>query len=172
MTDLEKLTLVLGGARSGKSRHAESLLLQSGLSPVYFATGQALDDEMAERIRKHQEQRGNAWRTVEAPLDLASALTREAAPDTAILVDCLTLWLSNVMGTDRDSEMEIASLVAALSGLTGPVILVSNEVGQGIVPDNALARRYRDLAGRMHQDIAVVAQRVDFVTAGLAQRLK
>jgi len=172
MTTLPSLTLVLGGARSGKSRHAETLVLSAGATPLYFATGEPRDGEMAARIQRHRERRGTDWRTVEEPLELATALTREATPDTAVLVDCLTLWLGNLMGADRDVEAEIAALVAVLPKLPGPVVLVSNEVGQGIVPDNALARRFRDQAGLLHQEIAAIANRVDFVTAGIPRRLK
>ncbi len=169
---LVALTLVLGGARSGKSRFAEALVEGSGLDAVYVATGQAGDGEMAARIAHHQARRGAAWRTLEAPLSLAAALAREAAPGRAVLVDCLTLWLANIMADGRDVEAEAAQLIAALADLSGPVVLVSNEVGQGIVPDNALARAFRDHAGRLHQDIAAAADAVHFVTAGLAQTLK
>jgi adenosylcobinamide kinase/adenosylcobinamide-phosphate guanylyltransferase len=172
MSDLPRVTLVLGGARSGKSRHAEQLVDQSGGAPLYIATAEAGDGEMATRIAAHRARRGTAWRTVEEPLDLAGVLRREAASGSVILVDCLTLWLANLIAAERDIAAETAALIAALGDLAAPVVLVSNEVGQGIVPDNALARRFRDAAGRLHQDIAVVADRVDFVTAGLVQRLK
>lgn len=166
------LTLVLGGARSGKSSFAETLVESSGLDAVYVATAQAGDGEMAERIAHHQARRGVVWRTLEAPLELAATLAREAAPGRALLVDCLTLWLANIMADGRDIEAEAAQLIAALGALAGPVVLVSNEVGQGIVPDNALARAFRDHAGRLHQDIAAAADTVYFVTAGLVQTLK
>jgi adenosylcobinamide kinase/adenosylcobinamide-phosphate guanylyltransferase len=172
MSAIPMVTLVLGGARSGKSRHAEALVEQSGASAVYLATAEAGDKEMAERITVHRSRRGEAWRTVEEPLDLATALDRETDPGSVVLVDCLTLWLSNLMAADRDIVSDSAALVAVLGDLQGPVVLVSNEVGQGIVPDNALARRFRDHAGRLHQDIAAIADRVDFVTAGLIHRLK
>ncbi len=172
MSELPPMTLILGGARSGKSQHAEALVLATDATPIYLATGAAHDDEMAERIRQHKERRGERWRTVEEPLDLADALQREATPGKVVLVDCLTLWLGNLMGADRNIERDIAALLDILPSLSAPIVLVSNEVGQGIVPDNALARRFRDLAGSMHQDLAAIADRVDFVTAGLAQRLK
>ncbi len=172
MTELRQLTLVLGGARSGKSRHAEALVLATGATPIYVATGEPRDGEMAARIQQHRKRRGADWRTVEEPLELATALTREAAPGTAVLVDCLTLWLANLMDADRDIEAETAALIAALPKLPAPVILVCTEVGQGIVPDNALARRFRDHAGLLHQKVAGIADRVEFVTAGIAQRLK
>jgi len=127
---------------------------------------------MADRIRHHRGRRGAHWRTHEEPLALAEALRRVARPDRPVLVDCLTLWLSNVMLADRDVVAEAAALVSALPRLDGPVVLVSNEVGQGIVPDNALARRFRDEAGRLHQAVAAVAQRVVFVVAGLPMVLK
>lgn len=166
------LTLVLGGARSGKSRHAETLVLESGLAPVYLATAQALDDEMAGRIAAHRARRGLVWRTVEEPLDLVGALQRECAPERIVLVDCLTLWLSNLMSAGRDVEVESARLLEALPGLAGPLVLVSNEVGQGVVPDNAMARRFIDHAGLLHQGIAVQADAVVLMSAGLPHRLK
>jgi adenosylcobinamide kinase/adenosylcobinamide-phosphate guanylyltransferase len=167
-----RLTLVLGGARSGKSAHAEHLALASGLSPVYVATAQALDDEMTRRIAAHRARRGPDWRTVEEPLDLVGTLRREGAPERAVLVDCLTLWLTNLMVAGRTVEAECARLLDALPGLAGPVVLVSNEVGQGITPDNAMARRFIDHAGRLHQGSARQADAVVLMTAGLAQRLK
>lgn len=165
--NLTKLTLVLGGARSGKSRYAEQLI---GARPaLYIATGEPHDDEMRARIRDHQGRRGTHWTTREAPLALAAAL-REA--DRPALVDCLTLWLSNLLGAGLDPETETRALIAALSAVSVPVILVSNEVGLGIVPDNKLAREFRDHAGRLHQAVAAVATRVVFVAAGLPLTLK
>jgi adenosylcobinamide kinase/adenosylcobinamide-phosphate guanylyltransferase len=166
------ITLVLGGARSGKSRHAERLALESGLAPVYLATAQAQDDEMARRIAAHRARRGPAWRTVEEPLDLVGALRRECAPQRIVLVDCLTLWLTNLMVAGREVEAESARLLEALPGLSGPVVLVSNEVGQGVVPDNVMARQFLDHAGSLHQGIAEQADAVVFMTAGLPHRLK
>jgi adenosylcobinamide kinase / adenosylcobinamide-phosphate guanylyltransferase len=167
-----KLTLLLGGARSGKSRHAEHLGLASGLAPVYLATAQALDDEMARRIAAHRARRGPLWRTVEESLDLVAALLRECAPEKIVLVDCLTLWLSNLMGAGRDVTAESAQLLEALPRLAGPVLLVSNEVGQGVVPDNPMARQFVDHAGLLHQGIAERADAVVLMTAGLPHRLK
>ena len=169
---LTGLTLVLGGARSGKSRHAERLAVQSGLAPVYVATAQALDEEMAQRIAAHRARRGPAWRTVEEPLDLVGVLQREGAPGRIVLVDCLTLWLSNLMVAGRDVAAESARLIEALPGLAGPVLLVSNEVGQGVVPDNVMARQFVDHAGMLHQGIAERADAVVFMAAGLPHRLK
>lgn len=171
-TPLPPLTLVLGGARSGKSRHAEALVLGSGLDPVYLATAEPLDGEMSERIALHRDRRGPAWRTLEVPIRLAAALRQEATADRAILVDCLTLWLSNLLGAGHDIEAETRELCAALRHLAGPVVLVSNEVGQGVVPPNALARRFVDDAGRLHQAIVAQADQVVFMVAGLPSVLK
>ncbi|CAO3444253.1 Adenosylcobinamide kinase (EC 2.7.1.156) / Adenosylcobinamide-phosphate guanylyltransferase (EC 2.7.7.62) [Azospirillum argentinense] len=166
------ITLVLGGARSGKSRYAEGLVTASPGPRVYIATAQVWDSEMADRVARHQEDRGPGWTTVEEPLDLPGALRRHAAPGTGVLVDCLTLWLSNLMMAEADVPARSTELLAALAEVEGRVVLVSNEVGLGIVPDNALARRFRDHAGRLHQDIAAVARRVAFVAAGLPLLLK
>lgn len=162
-------TLILGGARSGKTTHALRLAEASTGGLVMIATAQALDDEMAERIARHQAERGRRWRTLEAPLDLVGALA-EVRPGETAVVDCLTLWVSNLMFAERDIEGETRGLIAALAGRD--VILVSNEVGLGIVPDNALARRFRDEAGRLNQRIAAAADRVLFIAAGLPMVLK
>lgn len=169
---LAAVTLVLGGARSGKSAWAEARALESGLSPVYLATAEAGDAEMAERIAHHRARRGARWATVEEPLELTAALQDWCRPDRVVLVDCLTLWLANLMDAGREPEAEGARLAAALSGLRGPAILVANEVGLGIVPDNALARAFRDAAGRLNQRIAAAAQHVVFLAAGLPLALK
>ncbi|MGA7486563.1 MAG: bifunctional adenosylcobinamide kinase/adenosylcobinamide-phosphate guanylyltransferase [Xanthobacteraceae bacterium] len=161
-----RLTLVLGGARSGKSRYAESLITACAPPWIYVATAQACDDEMAQRILAHRARRIAGWQTIEAPHDLAGALA--AAPAQApLLVDCVTLWLSNRMLADADLDAEIVRLEDALAGHTGIVVLVSNEVGYGIVPDNALARRFRDAQGRVNQRLAARADRVTLVVAGL-----
>jgi adenosylcobinamide kinase/adenosylcobinamide-phosphate guanylyltransferase len=172
MADLSPLTLVLGGARSGKSRFAEDLLEGVPGERVYLATAEAGDAEMAERIRHHRARRGGGWRTVEEPLRLANALEREAGEGRAVLVDCLTLWLANAMAAGLDMEREASALLACLPGLKGPVVFVSNEVGQGIVPENALARRFRDHAGRLHQALAQASDRVYLIVAGLPLTLK
>ncbi|MDP6515373.1 MAG: bifunctional adenosylcobinamide kinase/adenosylcobinamide-phosphate guanylyltransferase [Alphaproteobacteria bacterium] len=169
---LAPVTLILGGARSGKSRYAESLVESQPGAWIYVATAEPGDDEMAARIRAHQVRRGNRWTTIEAPLDLAGALRRAASAEGAVLVDCLTLWLSNLIAAGHDIEAETAGLTAVLSELAGPVVLVSNEVGLGIVPDNPLARRFRDQAGLLHQAIAAVAPSVVWVAAGLPLHLK
>jgi adenosylcobinamide kinase/adenosylcobinamide-phosphate guanylyltransferase len=169
---LMPVTLILGGARSGKSRHGEALVESQPGPCVYLATAEAGDAEMAARIAAHRARRGARWTTVEVPLDLVGALELAAGPDRAVLVDCLTLWLSNLLGAGRDVTGECARLLAALPGLAGPVVFVSNEVGQGVVPDNALARAFVDRAGRLHQDLAAAADRVIFMTAGLPMDLK
>jgi adenosylcobinamide kinase / adenosylcobinamide-phosphate guanylyltransferase len=161
-------TLVLGGARSGKSRYAEALLANAR-PRTYLATAEAGDAEMVERIRRHREQRGPAWSIGEAPLELPAAIRAESG---ALLVDCLTLWVSNLMAQGRDLEDATEQLCAAIRRPGGPVVLVSNEVGLGIVPDNALARAFRDHAGRLNQRVAAVADRVLFVAAGLPLALK
>lgn len=169
---LPPVSLVLGGARSGKSRHAEALVESQPGACLYLATAEPGDAEMAERIRLHRERRGQRWQTLEEPLDLAGALGGAARPDGAVLVDCLTLWLSNLLGAGRDAAQESARLLAALPGLAGPVVFVSNEVGLGVHPANALARSFVDHAGRLHQDLAGAAQLVVFMAAGLPLVLK
>jgi adenosylcobinamide kinase / adenosylcobinamide-phosphate guanylyltransferase len=169
---LPRLTLVLGGARSGKSRFAERLVLESGFEPVYLATAEPLDQEMAARIAEHRARRKKGWQTVEEPLDLSGALARECGPERAVLVDCLTLWLSNLMTDGRDVAAESARLVDALRSLRGALVLVSNEVGHGVVPDNPMARAFVDHAGRLHQALAGRADAVILLLAGLPQRLK
>lgn len=161
------VTLVLGGARSGKSRYAEGLVTAFGGPRIYIATARVWDDEMADRVARHRDDRGPGWTTVEEPLDLTGALRAHAADGTGVLVDCLTLWLTNLMMAEADIDAETAALAAALAGLPGRIVLVSNEVGLGIVPDNALARRFRDHAGRLHQTVAALAPRVVLTVAGL-----
>ena len=164
--------LVLGGARSGKSRFAQARAeaLESDL--VYIATAQALDTEMDERIARHREDRGPRWRTVEEPLDLPVTIARQSSPGNVLLVDCLTLWLSNLMLAERDVDGAAEQLLLAMTKAPGSLILVANEVGLGIVPDNALARRFRDAAGRLNQILAEKADEVMFIAAGLPLRLK
>ena len=163
--------LVTGGARSGKSRRAELLVRSFPGQPVYIATAEALDAEMQARIAGHRARRGNDWIEREVPLDLVDAL---AATDGggARLVDCLTLWLSNLLHAERDWSQELARLADALPRQRSPLVMVTNEVGLGIVPDNALARAFRDAAGSMNQTIAAVADSVEFVVAGLPMKLK
>ena len=165
--------LVLGGQRSGKSRYAEALVAASGRRLVYLATATPGDSEMQERIAAHRARRGEGrWHTIEEPLDLAGALWRAARVDTAVLVDCLTLWLTNLMGAERDVEQETGRLTATLAKIAGPVVIVSNEVGSGIIPANALARRYADELGTMNQRVAEAVDRVMLVAAGMPLVLK
>jgi adenosyl cobinamide kinase/adenosyl cobinamide phosphate guanylyltransferase len=159
------LTFVLGGARSGKSRHAEGLVTATPGPWTYIATAQAFDAEMRGRIARHRDARVPGWHTVEAPVEMPAALGRAGV--APVLVDCLTLWLSNLMLGNTDLPTAVAALMTALDGRTAPTVLVSNEVGLGIVPDNALARAFRDEAGRLHQQVAGRADRVVLVVAGL-----
>lgn len=167
-----RVTLVLGGTRSGKSAYAEACALSGGAAPVYIATAQAFDGEMEDRIVAHRERRGAEWRTVEEPLDLTGALRSAENADSVILVDCLTLWLNNLMAAERDIGFETAALIETLSALRGRIVLVASEVGLGIVPENALARAFRDCQGQLNQAVAAAADRVVFVAAGLPLVLK
>ncbi len=165
--------LILGGARSGKSRYAEQLAVDSALPVTYIATAEAADAEMAARVAHHRAQRPAAWALVEEPLALAAALQQAAADDRCLLVDCLTLWLSNLLAAgDECLQREQEALLQTLPQLPGRILLVSNEVGWGIVPANALARRFRDEAGRLHQQLAARCRRVTLVVAGLPLALK
>jgi adenosylcobinamide kinase/adenosylcobinamide-phosphate guanylyltransferase len=163
--------LITGGARSGKSTRAEARALSFPGQPVYIATAEAFDTEMEDRIAKHRARRGTEWIEREVPLDLVQALV-ETEGGGARLVDCLTLWLSNLLHSERDWSREVTHLAEILPRLRSPVIMVTNEVGLGIVPDNALARSYRDAAGFMNQAIAAAADEVEFVVAGLPMKLK
>lgn len=165
-----RLTLVLGGARSGKSRHAEALVRSSAPPWIYVATAEALDDEMRERIARHQSERGDRWQTLEAPLALAETLA--SLQEGTVLVDCLTLWLSNVLLAERDIDAESDRLLAALAAAPGQIVVVSNEVGLGIVPDTPLGRRFRDAQGRLNQRVAQLADHVVLLTAGIPLTLK
>jgi adenosylcobinamide kinase / adenosylcobinamide-phosphate guanylyltransferase len=167
-----KVVLLLGGARSGKSRMAQSLAESMAGDLVYVATGEAGDDEMAARIAQHRSERSARWRTVEVPLDLPDAIGRNGGIDSVVLVDCLTLWLSNLMLGEHDVAAATDRLLTALAKVEGAVLLVANEVGMGIVPENALARRFRDEAGRLNQRVAAMADEVLLVAAGLAVRMK
>lgn len=169
---LVPVTLILGGARSGKSRHGERLAEARPGPLLYVATAQAGDGEMAERIARHRARRGARWQTVEEPLELAAVLRAAETREGAVLVDCLTLWLSNLLHARRDPAAETTALLDVLPTLTRPVIFISNEVGLGIVPENALARAFIDQAGWMHQRLAEAADTVLFIAAGLAMTLK
>jgi len=168
------LELILGGARSGKSRFAERLAADSGLAVTYIATSQALDGEMTERIAHHRERRPAHWTLVEEPLQLARVLCEQAAAQRCLLVDCLTLWLTNLLMLDDAARLaeERNALLECLDGLPGRILLVSNETGLGVVPLGELTRRYVDEAGWLHQAVAERAQRVTFMVAGLPMTLK
>lgn len=167
-------TLILGGARSGKSALAERLAAASGHEVVYIATAQARDEEMAARIAHHRAQRPAHWVSVEEPLSLAAALEAHARPGRCVLVDCLTLWLSNLLGEADGGRFtqERDALLQLLPSLKGQVLMVSNEVGLGVIPMGELTRRFVDEAGRLHQTLAAQCERVLFVTAGLPMPLK
>ena len=164
-------TLVLGGARSGKTAFAQAQAEAAVARPTLIATAQAFDEEMLARVDRHRAERGDRWATIEAPLDLTAALATLAADD-AVVVDCLTLWLSNLMHAEVDIDASVRDLIIALAACPARIWLVGNEVGQGIVPDNALARRFRDEAGWMHQRLAAAADAVFLIVAGLPLRLK
>ena len=168
---LAKLSLILGGASSGKSAFAETLVVNSGAPRVYVATAQAFDDEMHAKIAAHLAMRGDQWRTIETALGAADALA-EVAQDEVVLLDCATMWLSNHLLADSDLELETQSLLLALENCLGRVVVVSNEVGLDVVPDNALARRFRDAQGKLNQQIAARADLVALVVAGLPMTLK
>lgn len=170
--EVSRSILVLGGARSGKSAFAERRVLDSGLERHYVATGRAWDEEMAARISQHRATRGEGWQTHEEPLDLIATLARLDAPGRVILVDCLTLWVTNLMMEERDLAADFAGLADHVGRAAAVLVLVSNEVGLGIVPDNRMAREFRDHAGRLHQMIAATAREVYFVAAGLPLKMK
>lgn len=169
MSELPRLTLVLGGARSGKSRYAETLVMHAPPPWTYVATAEALDEEMRERIAHHRDRRDERWQTRDVPLELAGEVARIEGP---ALIDCLTLWLSNVMLAGRDVEAESERLISALSAVSGPIVAVSNEVGLGLVPETPLGRAFRDAQGRLNQRVAAAADHVVFMAAGLPLNLK
>lgn len=172
MKPLPPLSLVLGGARSGKSLFAETLVLESGLEPVYLATGAGRDSEMQARISAHQARRGSNWLTIEEEIDLAAALEQNTSRGRAVLVDCMTMWTANLMGSGRNLELEFIRLLDVLPRLAGPVVCVSGEVGLGIVPDNAAARAFADHLGTLNQKLALAAGYVVLMAAGLPLQLK
>ncbi|TIX88828.1 bifunctional adenosylcobinamide kinase/adenosylcobinamide-phosphate guanylyltransferase [Rhizobium sp. P44RR-XXIV] len=165
-------TFVLGGARSGKSRFAETLVSDTGLERHYVATGQAWDDEMRDRIAQHRADRGDLWQTHEEPVNLVARLAAIDADGRAVLVDCLTLWVTNLMMAERDMATEFAALTEFLPKARSRLVLVSNEVGLGIVPENRMAREFRDHAGRLHQMVAAASAEVYFIAAGLPLKMK
>ncbi|MDA7947839.1 MAG: bifunctional adenosylcobinamide kinase/adenosylcobinamide-phosphate guanylyltransferase [Hyphomicrobiaceae bacterium] len=172
MTGTGKSILVIGGARSGKSRYAEALAAAWTGPKIYFATAEPGDEEMAARIAAHQARRGDDWRTVTALLNLPDALRAHSDEDAFILIDCLTIWLSNVFLAKNDCAAAVEDFLEALAHTQGMTVLVSNEVGGGIVPDNAMAREFRDIAGETNQKVAAIVDEVVLVTAGLPQVLK
>lgn len=165
-------TLILGGARSGKSARALQLAEAGDKQRIFVATAEALDEEMAERIARHQAERHADWETVEAPLELADAINRHDRRDTMLLIDCLTLWLSNLVHHGSDVEVEIIDLMIAIEEAAADIILVSNEIGLGLVPETKLGRDFRDAQGRLNQQIAASCDVVEFIAAGLPIRLK
>jgi len=172
ISGISPVTLVLGGARSGKSRYAERLVEGAASGGTYCATAEAGDAEMAERIAAHQARRGSFWRTVEEPLALAPVIATETTSQCPLLIDCLTLWLSNLLLAGKPVEEEAERLCSALRLAAGPVVLVANEVGMGLVPQTPLGRQFRDAAGRLNQEVAALADRVVFIAAGLPLVLK
>ena len=169
---LPPVTLILGGQRSGKSKLAETLIEDAAGGGLYLATAEARDGEMTDRIAIHRARRGPDWDTIEEPLDILGQIREHAAPGRPVLVDCVTLWLSNLMAAGRDPDSEVETLAQGLDGLGGPVVFVSNEVGLGVIPANALARSFADAAGRANQRLAQRADRVVFTAAGLPLVLK
>jgi adenosylcobinamide kinase/adenosylcobinamide-phosphate guanylyltransferase len=165
-------TLVLGGARSGKSSFATRMVRESGLERIFIATATPSDDEMQARIARHRSDRGDGWRTIEEPLAIADTLMREGKADRVILVDCLTLWLNNLMWAKRDIERETTALANAVRVSVAPIVLVSNEVGLGIHPHTDLGRRFCDAQGRLNQTIAAIVPNVALIAAGLPLWLK
>lgn len=166
-----RTVLVLGGARSGKSRHAQRLAESFSQDRLFVATAQAYDDEMKDRIARHQADRDASWRTIEAPLDLPAAIRGHGIAGRVLLVDCLTLWLSNLLLGDADVAAASDALLASMRETAADLVLVSNEVGYGIVPENALARRFRDSAGRLNQHVAAACNATDLVVAGIPLRI-
>lgn len=168
---LQKLTFVLGGAASGKSAIAEQIVAATGKPKVYLATAQAFDVEMKEKIKAHQQMRGTGWTTIEEPLDIADIVRRQN-PSDVLLIDCLTLWLTNIILAEQDTDQAFDGLLAELGKAPCDIVLVSNEVGHGIVPDNALSRQFRAAQGKLNQQIAAICNPVVAVMAGLPIPLK
>ncbi len=168
---LPRVTLVLGGAASGKSRFAEHLVTCFGLRKTYIATAQAFDPEMEHKIRRHINDRGAGWATIEEPLEVPKAIST-LPENSATLLDCVTLWLSNSLLAERNLAHQCTELLTAVGRSDGPLVIVSNEVGQGIVPDTALGRKFRDAQGKLNQDLAAGADLVVLVVAGLPLVLK
>lgn len=172
-TDINgQITLILGGTRSGKSSFAQALAEKNEKSLVYIATAEAFDQEMTDRIERHQQDRGPAWQTVEESHDIAAVIAAHSSSQATLLIDCLTIWLSNLMLADSDVEAALEKLIDTLKAAPGSVILVSNEVGSGIVPESPLGRKFRDESGRMNQRLAAISDNVALIVAGLPLWLK
>ena len=171
---MASLHFVIGGTRSGKSAFAEELALakKSDRQATYIATAEIFDDEMAARVAQHRDRRGPEWQLVEAPVDLATAIQASDAPDAVLLIDCLSVWITNILVKDMDVDAAQTSLLSALQSAVGTVIIVASETGLGIVPENALSRRFRDANGRLNQTVAADATAVFFVVAGIASTIK
>ena len=169
---MAQIQFVLGGARSGKSAHAESLAEAAGSNPIYIATAEIFDQEMEARIELHRERRGSHWQLIEAPLDLPKALVKADNPDSVILIDCLTVWITNVLVHERDTDTACRAMLDSLAICSGHVILVASETGLGIIPENKLSRQFRDANGRLNQAVAAAANEVFFLAAGIALRIK
>lgn len=167
---MARITLVLGGARSGKSSYAEGMVRKNNCNKIYLATSEMLDSEMAERIKTHKIRRGEDWQTLEEPVEIDKIIENTHAG--VILVDCLTLWMSNLIHKEMAVMQQIDALVESLKTTQAEVILVSNEVGMGIVPENALARQFRDFVGILHQKVAAIADEVVLVVAGIPVKIK
>ena len=176
MIDDARTILFVGGARSGKSRlaqaRAEAIADRTGGELVFIATAQPFDEEMRERIARHQSDRDERWRTIESPIDLPAAILREGGVGRILLIDCLTLWMSNLMLSEADTGGAGEALVGSIAAAAARIMLVTNEVGMGIVPDNALARHFRDEAGRLNQRVAAAVEEAQLVAAGLSLRIK
>ena len=170
---MQKITLILGGTRSGKSAYGEMLALKNFSSPIYIFTAQAWDDEMKSRIKTHKKRReGKNWKDIEAPIELGTAIKNNATSNNCILVDCLTLWLTNILLDGQDIDDAINELLLTIKACPGEIILVSSEVGLGIVPDNSIARQFRDLSGKLHQKLAMEAENVLLMVAGIPMVVK
>ena len=170
---MQKITLILGGTRSGKSAYGEMLALKNFSSPIYIFTAQAWDDEMKSRIKTHKKRReGKNWKDIEAPIELGTAIKNNAISNNCILVDYLTLWLTNILLAGQDIDDAINELLQMIKACPGEIILISSEVGLGIVPDNSIARRFRDLSGKLHQKLAMEAENVLLMVAGIPMVVK
>jgi adenosylcobinamide kinase/adenosylcobinamide-phosphate guanylyltransferase len=172
---VKETTLVIGGCKSGKSRHALELAQGYGLRKIFMATCIPMDDEMKDRVARHKAERDGRWLTLDVPTELAEAIAEHGVDGNVILVDCLTLWMTNLLMQPANAEpvaARVAALVAALKQATCPVVLVSNEVGAGIVPENRLARQFRDAAGIANQEVAAAVDRVVWMVAGIANVIK